>query len=1168
MKKINLLLYIGVVLVTTGLHAQTSQVEFGKNRIQYAPFFWKEYPSENFVTYFHQTGRELVQFASLTAEEELPAIQNLLEHRMGEKMDLIIYTDLTTLKQSNIGAEETFTNTGGIVKIVKNKIFVYFDGNHAHLRRDIREGVARVVLADMLVGDDIQEVVQNAVLLHLPAWFTDGLGSYAGQQWSNELDDQLRLYFTDKATNFDDLLVKNPKLAGHAFWYFVSQNYGKSTVSNLLYLTRINRSVETGLLYVLGSTYAQTTESLSDYYYQRYGNDVKLGVAPKNATYFKLKKRYGTMQHAKISPDGTQLLYVSNNIGAARVWLSNLDGKKSRVIWKKGYRNPFQATDPDYPVVAWNRSGKGVTIIYEQRGKLWFETMDITTKKKEKDFFPAEIQRISSIDYLNNDYEAIIGGQQDGYSDLFLYKFKGRNLLNITRDHYDDLEPTFFPYKGQRGVLFTSNRPIAAVKLPRTNSLLMTKNELDVFYLNLEEAPFKVWRATSTPTVSEHAPVALADDRYLILGDNTGIANQYIGTFKSLKVGEKRFAFYKNKKKVEITSDSMFNKIAKNDIDSIQYEPIYEMRGVNIPVSDFTQSVYGQSTQKGQIAELIAQQPNGFTLRTRPVTLEAATAPKPTFYKTITEAAARGGKKTEGVNNGIKPPSDIKSTAPPTTAPKDTSKIDIDNYSFQSEFEEPSVKNQSGAPVLIKNPDGSVTVSKPQLEVQRPKTTATNQNATFKATGIRNTFLRYKLEYWRTTLDNAPFFGGLEPRFEGDGLTSLEQTPMGLLTSGVIKDQFEDRSITLGMRFPVSFSGSEWFVTYADREKQIDKIYSAYYQIKTTKTALPSQGSTQIAIGDKRTTTALGQMEWRYPFDVFTSLRAKAYGRVDSRYWLATDRRILENDNTNTLQSAGGRLEYVFDNTLDPMLNIKNGTRYKFFAEAIKTVEVNSDFQNPKFNLGKGFTGIVGFDARHYIPVLDKSVLALRAAGSASFGSNRFLYYVGGVDNGFAVNFTNDFRSTTNSEIPITDPAAFYQAAAPSLRGFFLNARNGNSYLLGSAELRVPLAWYFSKQPPKSSFWRSFQLVGFIDAGSAWVGLSPFDKDNPINTSYISNSSNPTTTTVVVKVNYFRDPFVFGYGGGVRFPLGGYLLRVDIAQGVETGVLQKPVVHVGMGIDF
>ncbi len=1145
--------------------AQTSQVEFGKNRIQYAPFFWKEYPSDNFVTYFHERGRELVQFSSLVAEEELLSIQNLLEHRMGEKIDLIVYNDLNYYKQSNIGSEETFTNTGGIVKTVKNKIFVYFDGNHAHLRRDIRQGIARVLLADMLVGDDIPEIVQNAVLMHLPAWFTDGLATYSSEDWSNELDDQLRAYYTDRATNFDDLLAKNPKLAGHAFWYFVAQNYGKSTVSNLLYLTRINRNVEVGMLYVLGSNYVQTVESLTDFYFQRYGNDVKNGVAPKEVTCVKIKNKHGAIQHAKISPDATKLLYVTNNIGRTRVWISDLQGKKAEIIWTKGYRNPFQSADPDYPVVAWNRSGKGITLVFSEKGRLWFENIDLTTKKHEKDFFPDDIQRITGIDYLNNDNEMVMSGLQDGYSDLFLYRFTGRKIINITRDHYDDMEPAFYSYKGQRGVLFASNRPIADVKLPKTDSTLIAKRHLDIFYINIEEAPFKVWRATNTPNDDEHNPVAIDDEKYLILGDNNGISNQYFGNFQKIKTGEKRIACYKNKKKVEITSDSAFNAIKISEIDSIHYEPIYEMLGVNFPVSNFPQSVYKQSIVKNQAAEIVMNLNGQYSLRTRPFKIEAITQTKPTTYKNILDLNKKNPKKAVTSGNELKNPSDIKKQ---NAAPKDTSKIDIDNYAFQSEFEEPATENQTNQAILIKNPDGSLTVSKPKTEGQRDGKNTGTQPYAFKATGLRNSFLRFRTEYWRMTLDNAPLFGGIEPQFDGD-YAVFPQTPMGLLASGSIKDQFEDRVLTCGVRVPISFSGSEWFVNYADREKRIDKIYSAYYRINNSAGNLPpTSSSAPPEAGERRVTTTLAQAEWRYPFDVFTSLRGKLYGRVDSRYWLPKERNILYDNQTATTQSVGGRMEYVFDNTLDVMTNIKNGTRLKFFAEAIKTVEVNLDFKQPKFNLDRGFTGILGFDARHYEPVLGKSVLAFRAAASTSFGSNRFLYYVGGTDNGYAINFTNDFRSPTNSEIPITDLGAIYYATAPSLRGFEPNIRNGNSYLIGSTELRVPLVWYFTKQPPKSTFWRGFQIIGFIDAGSAWVGLSPFEKDNPINTSYISNTDNPTTTTVVVKVNYFRDPFVFGYGGGIRFPLGGYTMRLDIGQGIETGLLQPIVWHLSMGTDF
>ena len=44
------------------------------------------------------------------------------------------------MQQSNIGLGIDWQNTGGITKLVNNKMLVYFDGNHDNLRRQIREG--------------------------------------------------------------------------------------------------------------------------------------------------------------------------------------------------------------------------------------------------------------------------------------------------------------------------------------------------------------------------------------------------------------------------------------------------------------------------------------------------------------------------------------------------------------------------------------------------------------------------------------------------------------------------------------------------------------------------------------------------------------------------------------------------------------------------------------------------------------------------------------------------------------------------------------------------------------------------------------------------------------------------------------------------------------------
>ena len=276
--RLKLYVFILFFTVNFSLSAQTTQTQFGKNRVQYHQEFkeWSTYESRNFITYWYGEARFIGQSVVQMAEFDFNDIQGVLEHRMNDKIEIIVYKDLTDLKQSNIGSEEAFMNTGGQTKIVGNKMFVYFNGDHTHLRRQIREGIASVYLNAMLFGSNLQEIVQNAVMMNLPMWFKDGLIGYVGETWNTDLDNQLRdILLSGEYKDFDEIAEVHPKLAGHALWYFISENYGVSTVSNLLYLTRINRSIDSGFLYVLGSTYRKTLESWELFFRQRYEEEVK-----------------------------------------------------------------------------------------------------------------------------------------------------------------------------------------------------------------------------------------------------------------------------------------------------------------------------------------------------------------------------------------------------------------------------------------------------------------------------------------------------------------------------------------------------------------------------------------------------------------------------------------------------------------------------------------------------------------------------------------------------------------------------------------------------------------------------------------------------------------------------------------------------------------------------
>src|ERR1041384_8242235 len=135
MKKVSCLIAFFLVLVTMETTAQVNAVEFGKNRVQYQKFKWKYYQTDNFNTYFSQDGLELGKYVAQIAEGELPGLEEFVEYGLQRRANIVIYNNYDEYRQSNIGLGIDWQNTGGVTKLVNNKLMLYFDGNHDNLDR-------------------------------------------------------------------------------------------------------------------------------------------------------------------------------------------------------------------------------------------------------------------------------------------------------------------------------------------------------------------------------------------------------------------------------------------------------------------------------------------------------------------------------------------------------------------------------------------------------------------------------------------------------------------------------------------------------------------------------------------------------------------------------------------------------------------------------------------------------------------------------------------------------------------------------------------------------------------------------------------------------------------------------------------------------------------------
>ncbi len=432
---------------------------------------------------------------------------------------------------------------------------------------------------------------------------------------------------------------------------------------------------------------------------------------------------------------------------------------------------------------------------------------------------------------------------------------------------------------------------------------------------------------------------------------------------------------------------------------------------------------------------------------------------------------------------------------------------------------------------------------------------------------IRTYKTKFSVDNVVTQLDNTVIFNQYESYGLGgpsSGIPEFTNPDLNTLIKVGITDLMEDYRLIGGFRLPVGFGGSEYFVEYWNLKRRLDKKFLYYRKAGNQLSVFDSNvlPAGYVYESEAKFVSNYFQASFSYPLDVNKSVRLHLGGRYDKATYLSSDIVSL----VQPQQSESwlfSKLEFVFDNTIDVALNIKNGTRFKVYAEAHKPFEAQFDRDINKLNFSDtGFLGIIGTDFRHYQRIHKQIVLASRFASAYSYGTRKMLYYLGGVDNWLLFDQSKRFDTTTSID---QEQNYGFQSLATSVRGFKQNSRNGNSYAVLSSELRIPLFAYISTTPIRSEFFRNFQVVGFADVGVAWDGVSPFDDENKFATIEVGD---PTLNPVTATVRYFRNPVIGGYGVGVRSKLLGYFIRADWAWGVDNGNIQESKWHIALGLDF
>ena len=1120
------LLFIGIKNNT--LWAQGINTPFGQNRVQYGRFEWSFLRSENYDAFFYSGGRELANFCIKFAENNMSNLEKILDHRLGGRIEIICYNTLSDYKQGNFGLEDINLNTGGYTQVVNNRVLVYFNGDHADLERQLKEGLSLVLLNELLYGGNLQERIQNAAFLNLPQWYLQGLTSYLAKNWDVSLDNKMKdALQANKKFRFNRLAQAEPVFAGHSFWKYLADKYDPDVIANLVYITKLTRNYESAIAYVTNLEFPEIIADYTSYFQNVYAKEISLlGDFPSGE--HKIKKRLTPFlqDQMKASPKGNYLAFTSNKYGKYRIWLMDLKTGKTKRIFKGGLKYHQIIIDPSFPILAWQAGGDKLAYVFEKKGQVFLRLVDLVNKKEETIRF-LKFDKITGIDFSDNGRSIVLSAIRRGQSDLFMYDIPTRREKQITSDFYDDLHPRFVDYSGK--ILFSSNRKNDSLGVG-VQSQLEPDNNFDIFMYDLETNSQRLKRLTQTPNINETHPIDYNQKFYAYLSEYNGVRNRYAARLEevydyteiliqyhdSLELAPDALQYtdaptwsgqtftYKNK---TITLDA---RVAKIDTLIYTKDIIY-----TYPLTNYKQSIIAHdiSVQGKMVYDLVLDK-GRYAIKYQAITKQVEAASfdvetYPNLYRLKTGAAhlpfEAGPKEYR-----------LKAQVVDTNLTIKEVKIAVDTnaYFFVTDYTSPTYKRPQ-----------YITLTKTPEALLRQKNIKINAPRFYDLTFFTDKVV--------TQLDNSILNTYYQP-ITGASAQMFNPGLNGMFKLGMI-DLFEDVRITGGVRMAFDLSGFDYFGSLELLKKRVDHKFVFYRQVR-------GGGNAELA-NFKNLSHELRYII-KIPLNPVHSIRLATFYRQDKDVTRATDARTLETPDRIS-NWVGGKLEFVSDNTIPKGLNLWHGTKFKVFYEHYSLYN-NWDVQ----------LNTLGFDLRHYQQVHRQIILATRFTANTSFGPAKVVYYLGGVENWIPARFNNEIATATDRNYA-------FQALACNLRGFEQNIRNGNSFALINTELRVPVFQYAFNKTLRSEFLNNFQLVPFFDVGTAWVGNNPYSDENTFNQKTYQNGP---INAYVINV---RDPIVAGFGGGLRSKIFGYFVRFDTAWGIQDAeVASRPMYYLSLSLDF
>ncbi|SOE23980.1 WD40-like Beta Propeller Repeat [Spirosomataceae bacterium TFI 002] len=462
-----------LTLISLFAHQSIAQSQyFGQNKPRYKKIDFEILQSPHFELYHYFEGKKEPNSILLNSEHWYNLHQEVFKLAFIKPNPLIIYKTHPDFQETTAIGGRIGEGTGGVTEGLRNRVvmpMMYSKRQTDHVLG--HELVHAFQYQTMINGSDSTSL---ANIQNLPLFMVEGLAEYMSL---GRNDSHTAMWMRDAVENNDlpsieDLITKQykyfPYRWGQAFWSYVTATYGDDIIRPLFKETAIygiEAAFQRNFKMDLDRFSAKFQKELVDTY-KPLKDGKSLEVIGQTLA---SEKNAGEMNVSPaISPDGSMIAYISSkNVLSLDIFIADANtGKTIRRIPSTSFGGHVDSYSFIETAGAWSPDSKNFAIVVQSKGNNKLVVVDIGNGNK-KSFDIDGVESFTNPAWSPDGNSIVVSGLNNGISDLYQFNIKSKEVVNLTKDEYSDMQPEFSP--DGRFIYFVSDRDPRSPRLEKAN---------------------------------------------------------------------------------------------------------------------------------------------------------------------------------------------------------------------------------------------------------------------------------------------------------------------------------------------------------------------------------------------------------------------------------------------------------------------------------------------------------------------------------------------------------------------------------------------------------------------------------------------------------------------------------------------------------------------------